>query len=80
MKRSIFLVMILVIVGLVYEVEADIICLHNGNIIEGIIVQETNKVLELEVFLGAKITFSKQDLAYVKRWDEQENEAKREVD
>ena len=57
---------------------ADVICLTNGNIIEGIVVRDTGKVLEMEVFLGAKITFTQQDVAYVKRWDDAENQALRE--
>jgi hypothetical protein len=56
-------------------VSADVVCLKNGNIIEGIILKDTDKILELEVFLNAKITFTSQDIAYVKRWDDVKNKA-----
>lgn len=77
MKKVVYL-LIVGMMGWVQAAEADIICLRNGNIIEGIIVQDTDEILELEVFLGAKITFAKQDIAYLKKWDEEKNEALRE--
>jgi len=57
---------------------ADMLCLKNGNIIEGIIVEETDELLQLEVFLGAKISFTKQDVAYTKEWNAEENQDLRE--
>lgn len=54
---------------------ADEVCLNNGNAIEGIVTLDTDRILELKVFPGAKITFSKQDIAYVKNWDKEENQA-----
>ena len=78
MRRVIYLAIVFAITSWALEVEADIVCLNNGNIIDGIIVLDTEKVLQLEVFLGAKITFAKQDIAYVKKWDEEKNEGLRD--
>ncbi len=74
MKIYIYLVIVLWMVCGAHQAGADLICLKNGNIIEGIIVQNTVKILELEVFLGAKITFSKQDIAYLKKWEKEKNQ------
>lgn len=78
MKKLIFSMMVLGMSCWTSLAGADLLCLTNGNIIEGIVVQDTDKVLEIEVFLGAKITFTKQDVAYIKKWDEQENRGLRE--
>lgn len=77
MKKHIFSVVFLVMFCLAPQVNADIICLTNGNIIKGMVVRETEKVVEVEVFLGAKITFTKSEIAYVKVWSEDENDALR---
>ena len=68
--------LILLMVGLIswlQAAEADLICLKNANVLEGVIVKETDSALELEVFLGAKITFNKQDIAYIEKWSKEEN-------
>ena len=78
MRRVIYLAIVFAITSWAVEAEADIVCLNNGSIIKGIIVQDTEKVLQMEVFLGAKITFAKQDIAYVKKWDEEKNEGLRD--
>lgn len=75
MKRYIFFLIVLGMVGWPDVAGADIVCLKNGNIIEGIIVQDTDRLLEMEVFLNAKITFAKQDIAYVKKWTQDKNQA-----
>ncbi len=78
MKRLVSLLMVLGIMWWPCKAGADIVCLKNGNIIEGVVVEETDNLLQLEVFLNAKITFTKQDIAYVKKWDERKNQALRE--
>jgi len=78
MKKYIFLVIVSAIICWSSLAGADLVCLTNGNIIEGIVVRETDGILEMEVFLGAKITFAKADVAYVKTWGEEENQALRE--
>ena len=78
MKKRSFITLLLVIISLAQTAQADIICLKNGNAIKGIVVQETGDIVKLEAFLGAKITFNKQDIAYVQIWDKQKNQALRE--
>jgi len=58
--------------------DADVLCLMNGNIIEGVIIRETDEIVEMEVALGAKISFAEGDVAYVKIEGEEENEALRQ--
>ena len=78
MKRVRLLLIALGIIFCTQGVRADTIRLENGNTIEGLIIQDTDKILEMEVFLGAKITFSKQEIADVQRWDQQKNQALKE--
>ena len=78
MKKLLFWMVVLGISCWVSLARADIVALKNGNVIEGIIVKETDEILEVEVFLGAKITFAKQDIAYLKKWNEQANQGLRE--
>ena len=52
---------------------ADEVCLENGNVIKGIIIREDESILEIEVFLDARITFTMQDISYVKKWNRQQN-------
>ena len=59
-KTFIFLVIVVCWFCCGQQAGADEICLKNGNIIEGIVVRDTETALELEVFLGAKITFHQQ--------------------
>ena len=77
MKKIVFFAIILGIISWSLAAQADVVCLKNGNILEGVVVRETDKIVELEVFLGAKITFTEQDIAYVKKWDAEKNEALR---
>ncbi len=77
LRRIILLAILVVIISPADVAFADIICLNNGNIIEGIIAQDTEKSLEVEVFLNARITFAKRDIAYVKEGTEKENQALR---
>ncbi len=78
MRKHILLIALLGLVCRTQAVGADIVCLNNGNIIEGIVVEETDAVLQLEVFLNARISFARQDIAYVKTWDQDKNQALRE--
>lgn len=73
MKQWVFFGVLLVTGGWLSTAAADVICLKNENIIEGIILQETDEGIELEVFPESKITFSKEDVAFVKRWEEEKN-------
>lgn len=75
MKKIIFLLIVLGITSFWYVAGADIVCLKNANTLHGVIVRETDEILELEVFLGAKITFSRQDVAYIEKWDKEQNMA-----
>lgn len=74
MRKIIFLIVVLTLSLWLVEGHSDIVCLSNDNIIEGIVTGETDNILELEVFLNAKITFNKQDVAYIKRSSEEENQ------
>jgi len=73
MKKGIFLLVVVMSFFFAQSADADIVCLTNGNKIEGIVIEETDKMVKVEVFLGAKITFSKSEVAYVKVWDDEEN-------
>jgi hypothetical protein len=74
MKRLIFLVMILEIFCRLPRADADALRLKNGNVIEGIIVRDTDKIVEIEVFLGARITFSKEEVTALKKWSDRNNQ------
>lgn len=76
MKRFVFF--LIVLSCLAHQASADEVCLKNGNVLEGIITRDTDKLIELEVFLGAKISFTQEDVAYLKRWEEEDNQALRD--
>lgn len=78
MKKAIFLAIVLGLVFWTDKTGADIICFNNGSIMEGIIIRDTNRILEVEASLGARVTFAKSDIAYVEKWDEEKNRALKE--
>ena len=52
---------------------ADTIYLKNGNRLKGIITKETDKSVELKINLGAKVTFSKDDIKSIEKESEEQH-------
>ncbi|MFH1245866.1 MAG: hypothetical protein V1662_05200, partial [Candidatus Omnitrophota bacterium] len=78
MKKRIFFWGVVIAGGWLNVAEADIIGLKNGNIIEGVILRETEKSIELEVFPESTITFGGEDIAFIKKWEDNKNQTLRE--
>ena len=67
MIRKILLLVILTMLFFSQQIFADIVYLKNGNRLRGIISKETDKSVELKINLGAKVTFSKDDVKSIDR-------------
>ena len=67
MIRKILLLVILIVLFFSQQIFADIVYLKNGNRLRGIISKETDKSVELKINLGAKVTFSKDDVKSIDR-------------
>ena len=67
MSRKIPLLVILIVLFFSQQIFADIVYLKNGNRLRGIISKETDKSVELKINLGAKVTFSKDDVKSIDR-------------
>jgi hypothetical protein len=49
------------------KIFADMVYLKNGNRVKGIITRETDKSVEVKINLGAKVTFSKDDIKNIEK-------------
>ncbi|MFC1698710.1 peptidase MA family metallohydrolase [Candidatus Omnitrophota bacterium] len=74
MPKNLFILVITISLCWPGASQADEVGLSNGNVLTGIVIKETEDAVGLEVSIGASITFSKQDVAYIKRWDQEQNQ------
>jgi hypothetical protein len=73
MIKKISLLIVLVILFPAQQIFADIIYLKNGNRLRGIITKETERLVELKINPGAKVTFSKDDIKNIDKEAEEQH-------
>lgn len=67
MIRKIPIIIISMLLFFSQALFADIVYLKNGNRVKGIITKETDKSVELIINMGAKVTFSKDDIKNIEK-------------
>ncbi|MFA5388461.1 MAG: peptidase MA family metallohydrolase [Candidatus Omnitrophota bacterium] len=73
MIKKIFISIVFMVLFPCGQAFCDMVYLNNGNRVRGIITKETDKSVELKINLGAKVTFSKNDIKSIERESEEQH-------
>jgi hypothetical protein len=73
MTRKIAIIFIFLFLFACQELFGDMVYLKNGNRVKGIITRETDKSVEVKINLGAKVTFSKDDIKNIEKESEDQH-------
>jgi len=70
MIKKIIILVVFICLFFGQQIFADTVYLKNGNRVKGIITRETDKLVEVKVNLGAKVTFSMDDIKSIEKESE----------
>ena len=56
-----------------FECFADTVYLKNGSRVSGIITKEDEKAVEIKINIGAKVTFSREDIQVIEKESDEKN-------